>query len=97
MKQEIHIYLSKAVNFNVSSTDVDLYTDVILAWWRVNATEIPAWANAARIVFAFTPNSASVERVFALLRNMFDVNQLNSLADQVSAALLLAYNGRRIG
>ena len=44
------------------------------------------------------PNSASCERVFSLLENMFRGDQqMSSLADQVCAALMLAYNKRRLG
>jgi hypothetical protein len=38
------------------------------------------WALAARIVFAISPNSASCERVFALL-NLFGDQQATALAD----------------
>ena len=56
-------------------------------------------ARGARIVFASSPNSASCERVFALLRNLFGELQMKSLADYVQAALMLNYNqrNRRIG
>ena len=45
----------------------------------------------------FSPNSASCERVFALLKSMFTEEQYSSLADHVSSALKLRYNGRSIG
>ena len=54
-------------------------------------------AVAARIVFALSPNSASCERVFALLKRMYSEEQLSSLADAISTSLMLAYNARRIG
>ena len=57
----------------------------------------PAWALAARIVFAISPNSASCERVFALLKNLFGEQQMSALADYVQAALMLNYNQRRVG
>ena len=62
-----------------------------------NGGSFPAWALAARIVFASSPNSASCERVFALLRNLFDELQMKSLADYVQAALMLNYNQRNVG
>ena len=52
---------------------------------------------AARIVFAIAPNSASCERVFALLKNMFGDEQMASLADYIQAALMLNYNDHKIG
>ena len=57
----------------------------------------PAWALAARIVFAISPNSASCERVFALLKNLFGEEQSLSLADYVQASLMLNYNDRSVG
>ena len=56
-----------------------------------------AWALAARIVFAISPNSASCERVFALLKNLFGEQQMLALADYVQAALMLNYNDRMVG
>ena len=48
-------------------------------------------------MFALSPNSASCERVFSLLENMYGDLQMRALADQVRAALMLAYNKRRVG
>ena len=44
-----------------------------------------------------SPNSASCERVFSLLRRMFGDQQLSSLADYIQSALMLAYNERQVG
>ena len=74
-----------------------LISDAILSWWRTNSSTFPAWALAARIVYAISPNSASCERVFALLKNLFGEQQMLSLADYVQAALMLNYNNRRVG
>ena len=62
-----------------------------------NATKFLAWPKAARIVFALSPNSASCERVFALVRNMFGDEQMRSLADSMFASLALRYNERKFG
>ena len=43
------------------------------------------------------PNSASCERVFALLKNMFGEEQMSTLADYIQAALMLRYNKRVVG
>ena len=42
-------------------------------------------------------HSASCERVFALLKNIFGDQQMNSLADYIQAALMLSYNDRKFG
>lgn len=98
LKQQCHRYLAAAATFQLNtSTDVEQISDSILQWWRANGKNISAWASAARIVFSFTPSSASVERVFARLRNMYGENQDSSLSDQVLASLMLSYNARKIG
>ena len=62
-----------------------------------NGKEFPTWATAMQIVGSFTPNSAVAERVFSMLKQMFGDTQLRSLADMIQAALMLKYNGRKIG
>ena len=42
-------------------------------------------------------NSASCERVFARLKNLFGDEQMSALADYVQAALMLNYNKRLVG
>ena len=37
------------------------------------------------------------ERVFSLLKNMFGADQKACLADYIQAALMLAYNKRKVG
>ena len=44
-----------------------------------------------------SPNSASCERVFSLLANFLGDQQMSALADGISAAMMLAYNGREVG
>ena len=99
MKAQLPEYLRRArlTAPSFDKTDVKAYTTAILAWWRINATYFPAWALAARIVFAFTPNSAGCERVFSLLKNMFGDQQMVALSDYLEAALMLAYNKRTLG
>ena len=59
--------------------------------------EFPTWALAMQIVGSFTPNSAAAERVFSLLKSLFGDMQKTSLADMIQAALMLRYNGRKVG
>ena len=73
------------------------YTKAVLSWWRANGGCFKTWALAARIVFAISPNSASCERVFALLKRLFGELQMNSLADLLQASLMLNYNHRAVG
>ena len=98
MKGELPQYLAAANGAMVfDKTDVESFTNDLLTWWRVNGKSFPAWAEAARVAFAMSPNSASCERVFALLKLMFGEQQMTSLADIIQAALLLRYNGRTVG
>ena len=98
MKQELPQYLAAAGQAPVfGRSSVADYTEDILKWWRMHSHAFPTWARAARIVFAFSPNSASCERVFSLLKVLFGEQQMSTLADYIRAALMLRYNERRVG
>ena len=79
----------------IDSTDIAAFTDEVLAWWCTHAAALPGWSHAARIAFAFAPNSASCERVFSMLERMFGDAQMSSLSDYMQAALMLCYHGRQ--
>ena len=55
------------------------------------------FGKSGKIVGSFTPNSAAAERVFSMLKQMFGDMQMSSLADMIQAALMLKYNGRKVG
>ena len=98
MKQQLPLYMAAAANAPVvNKASVDDYTEAILLWWRTNGASFHAWALAARVIFAISPNSASCERVFALLKHLFGEEQDNSLADMLEASLMLNYHGRMVG
>ena len=65
--------------------DPTAYTDAVLKWWRENCGGFKQWALAARIVFAISPNSASCERVFSLLKLMYGDQQLSTRLQMRSA------------
>lgn len=58
----------------------------------VNSSLLPKWSLAARIAFAISPNSASCERIFSLLEEMYGDQQMHALADQLRAAIMLAFS-----
>ena len=58
-------------HINVDHKDVKVFTKSVLSWWASHSSKFPAWAEAARILFSFTPNSAAAERVFSLLKIFF--------------------------
>ena len=56
--------------------------DEVLVWWRTNGSETGAWAAAARLFVLLQPSSASVERVFSMLRATVSEQQERMLEDQ---------------
>ena len=98
--RELPAYLAAvagvAINHSEGKEDHS-FTDQILLWWEVNGSKFPAWAEAAQIVFAFTPNSAAAERVFSQLKSMFGDQQMETLADIIQTALMLRVNKRQVG
>ena len=76
---------------------VAAFTSGVLLFWANHGSDFPTWALAMRIVGSLTPNSAAAERVFSLLKLMFGEVQMSSLADMIQAALMLRYNGRKVG
>ena len=53
-------------------------------WWKYHETEIPAWAQACKLILLVQPSSASAERVFSILQNSFTHQQHSSLEDYIS-------------
>ena len=82
---------------HTETKDNHAFTDGVLHWWRVNGNKFPAWAQAARIILAFTCNSARAERVFSMLKAMFGDQQSESMADYIQTAIMLRANKRPVG
>lgn len=97
LKEDLPKYLAAAQDAVINQSDLDHLTSDVLQWWRNNGAKCPKWAQAARRVFAMSPNSAACERVFSLLESMFSAQQTNSLSDQLQASLMLKYNKREVG
>jgi hypothetical protein len=76
----------------VDTSSMEAFTNSVLLFWRHNGHKFPTWAAAARIMFSMTPNSASAERVFSLLKAMFDDARASSLSDLVQGSLMLKFN-----
>jgi hypothetical protein len=62
------------------------------SFWLRNAIELPIWYKAANEAALITPSSCTVERVFSLLTQGFDDNQLNVLEDFLFASVMVRYN-----
>lgn len=88
---------SKVTIFHTETAEDHSFTNQVLKFFMEFGEDFPAWVEAARVVFAFTPNSAAAERVFSLLKNMFGDRQENALMDYIQTALMLKYNSRQVG
>ena len=100
LKRELPAYLVATAGIVIDHTeskDDHTFTNQVLRWWATNGSKFPAWAGAAQIIFAFTPNSAAAERVFSLLKVMFGDQQMDTLADIIQTALMLRVNKRTVG
>jgi hypothetical protein len=66
--------------------------DEVLAWWRTNGSSTGAWAAAARLFVLLQPSSASVERVFSMLRATVSEQQERMLEDQQELRIRKRYS-----
>mmetsp|Transcript_19461 Transcript_19461/g.58791 ORF Transcript_19461/g.58791 Transcript_19461/m.58791 type:complete len:110 (-) Transcript_19461:141-470(-) len=97
LKAQLPAYMSAAAHAAINVLDIKDFSDGVLDWWRANGESFPAWAEAARVAFAITPNYASCERVFSLLRVMYGEMQASALSDHLQVSLMSRYNKRIVG
>ena len=97
LKNELPAYLSKCAGTSYDHTDPKTITEDVLLFWSNHGKLFPTWALAMQIVGSFTPNSAAAERVVSLLKHMFGDMQMGALVDMIQSALMLNYNGHKIG
>jgi hypothetical protein len=57
-----------------------------------NVSEVGAWSEAARIALAMAPNSVGTERIFSLLKKLFESNQDTALSDYIRESTMLRCN-----
>ncbi len=84
LKEELPRY--KAAVEDVSQ-DIDT-----TKWWKDHGSELPAWAEACKLVLLVQHSSAAAERVFSLLQNSFSERQNSALEDYISLSVMLQYN-----
>ena len=94
MKEEVAAYIAVANGVRMPTEDIAAYTEKILQFWSGREDKLPAFAHAARIVFALTPNSAGCERVFSLLATLFPFERTSSMSDLIEGTLMMRYNKR---
>ena len=101
LKCQLPAYRTACSTYPIIPTGgIDLYTQRVLLFFQGlvgDPEQYSAWTDAALRVFSMSPNSASCERVFSLLKLMFSSMQMTALSDYVQGSLMLRYNGRDPG
>lgn len=92
-----YMVAAKGSTLSFDHSNLNDFTNNVLDFWRGASCKLATWAKEARRAFCITPNSAASERVFSLLQNMFESNQVSSLSDYVEGGVMLQYNGRTLG
>ena len=83
--------------FTTSRGSISDFTGDVLKFWKQHRSELNGtWSIAARVVFSISANSAASERVFSIMKRMYGKHsgRDNSLGEQVSTSIKLAYNHR---
>ena len=94
LERDSNLYIAEARDFSVDHRDVDIFSQAVLDWWRNHGSSTGAWRKTAEIVFSLTPNSASAECVFSLLKSMLGDSRESCMADLIQTAFMLRYNER---
>ena len=94
LKVQLPVMLAKLQ----SITATDMTDDAILQFWfqQRNDPAIKMWHDTFIKIAVVTPTSAAIERVFSVLRRMFNDQQESALADYLQIAVMLVYNKRGI-
>ena len=64
------------------------------AWWVSVKHKLPNFFSVLRAVLTHAPNSCPPERVFSILNDSFEDDQLRAYKDYIEASLRLQYNNR---
>ena len=95
MAAELPKYQQAISDFRASKldpTNAKHISRAILAFWKDKSNDLPAWSEAARIVFAMKPSSAGAKRIFSLLARCFGPSRARSLTDVVKGTLMVKFN-----
>ena len=93
---ELSKYIGCCVRENINFTGqlIPELLQSITAFWDKYKTTLPAWYDFATLCMLLQPSSASVERVFSILKSVFGDFQTMSLHDKVQLQVQLIYNNR---
>jgi hypothetical protein len=93
MMMEYDIYIALVRLFDIS--DVVTYEDQMQKcklFWRTHVERLPHLKKFAYYCITIAPSSAASERVFSVLKRLFDELQVHALEDYVSSSVMMAYN-----
>ena len=97
MFNEFPLYLILCEQFTANNPETIIEEELrlIIKFWRLNKIQIPYLSLFVRYAYCITtPSSASVERVFSLLKNSFGPQQNLTLEDYIKTSLMFQYNNR---
>jgi squalene cyclase len=63
-------------------------------WWCDHEMTLPSWSTAVKKILLVQPSSASAERVFSLLQNVFNRQQDATLEEIFEVSVILKYNNQ---
>ena len=90
-------WASRADLHKVKRTTKEMKGLPVLNFWAEHASPLlNTWGGVVTHMATLNPSSAGVERLFALLRDKFDLSMKASLHDYMESSLLLRYNGRQL-
>ena len=80
--------------YHILASNADAGYD-LRQFWHDNRLKLPRWYDVAKDIALIQPSSASMERVFSILRACMDERQESSSSDRIAASALLKYNRGR--
>ena len=94
---ELSKYVGCCVRENINFTGMLIpeLLQSITAFWNKYKSTLPAWYDFATLCMLLQPSSASVERVFSVLKSAFGDFLTRSLHDKVQLQVQLIYNNRQ--
>lgn len=91
---EFPTYLLLCEEFNDIPYNLDEELKLILRFWLLHKNQLPGFSIFVRYAYTIAPSSASVERVFSILKASFGSQQNLAIEDYIQASLMYQYNNR---
>ena len=99
MQRELPTYVARARPFHeqFGARENPSWSDRVEScwvWWRNQRVDLPNFIKSILVVATVQASSGAAERVFSILRRVFDENQESAKGDYVEGACMLEYNYR---